>query len=204
MIPLLPKNWKNLPSKTGIGHGTASWWDFVQFWTRNLCAKIISFAQGWRTHSFHTDHTGFQLGFTSTGQLPVINDPQGKTNEALHWASCSLRITLLSGYCQWEFLVRKWIVSQGEKTHRSEDCCENCGWGGFKEESITDGWRVSNVRFWGNLCSANWSGIWILLRRQLWNTCRSVSYSCSSHDLAVLVGRNLVTVALIKSICTCP
>ena len=101
MVPLLPKNWKNLPSKTGQGMRYCQLVGLCPVLDQKSVCKIISFAQGWRTHSFHTgDHTGFQLGFTSTGQLPVINDPQGKTNEALHWASCSLRITLLSGYCQ--------------------------------------------------------------------------------------------------------
>lgn len=69
MIPFFSENWKNLSSKdSDRACVTASWGDFVQFWTGASVCKIISFVQGWRTYSSHTgEHTGFQLVFTSTG-----------------------------------------------------------------------------------------------------------------------------------------
>lgn len=58
----------------------------------------------------------------------MINDPWGKTNEAWHWASCSLRITALQVLSVRIPGEGKWIVSQEEKKkHRSVYFCEDCG-----------------------------------------------------------------------------
>lgn len=86
----------------------------------------------------------------------MINDPQGKTNEALAlgklFSKNNSALQVLSLRTPGEV---KWILSQEGKNHtrRRDYCWEDCG---SKEESVTDGGRVRNTKFYiANLCSSN-------------------------------------------------
>lgn len=158
MIPLLPKNRKNLPSKTGIGHALLPAGGTLSSSGPEICVQNNFLCSGLEnTQLSHRRSYRLSIRIYLNRPAPCDKWPTEKDK----WSPALGKLFSENNSALWVLSVRipgegKWIVSQGEKTHRSEDCCENCGWGGFKEESITDGWRVSNVRFYrGNLCSSN-------------------------------------------------